>query len=65
LIFIQLFLDIQFSMGELEVENLLLGTNFKKCFIFTKLKLRENIMMEYNFSPVFYNMTVLKIFNRD
>jgi len=40
---------------------LLLGTNFKNCFIFTNLKMRENIIIKYNFSPFFMN--VLNFFN--
>jgi len=53
-----LLLVIQFS-------KIKLGTNFKNCFTFIKkLKMRENIVIGFNFSPVFY-MTVLKCFSGD
>jgi len=58
-------LVIQFSMDEWKIGNLLLGTDFKNCFAYNKkLKMGENIMNKYNFSPVLY-MTMLKIFNGD
>jgi len=46
---------------KLTIGYYLLGTNSKNCFILTKLKIQENIMIEYDFSPVFY-ITALKIF---
>jgi len=46
-------------MNEKEINNsllLIIGTNFKDI----SPLMRENVMIEYNFSPVLY-MTVLKI----